>query len=440
MKSNHNMSLVNNNKIIHNPFLLFLPFLLFFVILVVKAKNGPISADSYVYLQFAKNLLHGFYSPPAPDINLIEGPGLPMLLVPFVGLNLPIICITLMNAVLQYLSIVFLFKTFQQHLPYTKSLLFTLLYAFCFSSYTYMSSVITEPLFLFLISVFLYFLVRGYKTDKRKNLYLAGLILGYMALVKVIFPWVVLTLLIGLCVALIFNRKDVNYKKGLLINFIAFIVISFYMIYTYSLTSRLFYFGSAGSDSFYWMSTPFENEYGDWNNQTYNATDSKRPERNLAIALLKANHQKDFDKVSKLNTLEKDDAIMKIAMNNIINHPTKYFKNIISNVSRLLYGFPNNYTFESQLKKIWYFPIIYTLLLYSLLMTIIHWKKITFIVRFIFAFSFIYLGGSALVSAESRNFIIILPALLFWIGYIFHQSVKIQFVGSIDENEVQKSG
>lgn len=440
MKSNHNISLVNNNKIIHNPFLLFLPFLLFFVILVVKAKNGPISADSYVYLQFAKNLLHGFYSPPAPYINLIEGPGLPILLVPFVGLNLPIICITLMNSVLQYLSIVFLFKTFQQYLPYTKSLLFTLLYAFCFSSYTYMSSVLTEPLSLFLISVFLYFLVRGYKTDKKNNLYIAGLILGYMSLVKVIFPWVVLTMLVGFCITLIFNKKDVNHKKGLLINLVAFIVISFYMIYTYSLTSKFFYFGSAGSDSFYWMSTPFENEYGDWNNQTYDATNSNRPERNLAIALLKANHQKDFDSVAKLNTLEKDDAIMKIAMNNIKKHPSKYFKNIISNVSRLFFGFPNNYTFESQLKKIWYFPIIYTLMLYSLLMTLIYWKKITFTIRFIFAFSFIYLGGSALVSAENRNFIIILPALLFWIGYIFHQSIKIQSIGSIDENEIQKVG
>lgn len=438
MKSNHTISRVTNSKIIHNPFLLFLPFLIFFILLVINAKNDPISADSYVYLTFAKNLLHGFYSPPAPNINLIEGPGFPILLVPFVSLNLPILCITLMNAILQYLSIVFLFKTFQQYLPYSKSLLFSILYAFCFSSYTYMSSVITEPLSLFLISILLYFLVRSYKTDKKRNLYIAGLILGYMALVKVIFPWVVITMLLGFCVILIFNIKNVNVKKGILINLVAFVVISFYMMYTYSLTSRFFYFGSAGNDAFYWMSTPFENEFGDWNNQTFDATNSWRPERKLAIALLKENHQKDFEGIAKLNTLEKDDAILKIALNNVKNHPVKYVKNIISNVSRLFFGFPNNYTFESQLKKVWYFAIIYTFMLYSLIMTFIHWKKITFSVRFIFLFSFIYLGGSSLVSAESRNFIIILPALLFWIGYIFHKSVNIQFVESNDENEIKE--
>ena len=92
-------------------FLLFLPFLVLFLLLVFKMHNDTMHGDEGRYVQFAENLCHGFYSPPPPDINLWNGPAYPLFLMPFVLLKLPLICITLANAFMQYLSIVFLFSS-----------------------------------------------------------------------------------------------------------------------------------------------------------------------------------------------------------------------------------------------------------------------------------------------------------------------------------------
>src|SRR5690348_11128528 len=71
-------------KIYSKPFLAFLPFLLLYAALILFLNNDALFGDEGRYLQFAHNLLHGFYSPPPPDINLWNGPGFPVYLMPFV--------------------------------------------------------------------------------------------------------------------------------------------------------------------------------------------------------------------------------------------------------------------------------------------------------------------------------------------------------------------
>lgn len=422
--SNKISSFLINNTIFRNPYFVFSPFLILFIILVILNRHAPLASDSHVYLMFANNLLHGFYSSPAPNINLIEGPGLPLLLVPFVALKLPLISVLFLNALFQYLSIIFLFKSLQHFLPFPKTLFFTALYASCYSSYYLLSSIVTEPLSLLLISLFSYFVIKSYNTSQKKYIFIAGIILGYMALVKVIFPYVLLTMLVYFVVMSIFYKNS-NYRKGLTITSAALIVLMPYMIYTFNLTGKLFYFGSAGNDTFYWMSTPFEYEYGSWNNTKFDAN-ADGPEKQLGIELLKANHQANFAKIEKMKPVEKGDALMDMAITNIKNHPVKYLKNCVANVSRLFFSFPKNYTFEVTMNKIWYFSIIYVLILYSLLMTILNWRTINLSIQAVFLLSFIYLGGSSLVSVDNRQLILILPAIILWIGYIIHKTVVIK--------------
>lgn len=216
-----------------------------------------------------------------------------------------------------------------------------------------------------------------------------------------------------------------NSKKGLIITSLAFLVILPYMVYTYNLTGKLFYFGSAGNDTFYWMSTPHEYEYGSWNNSKFEAN-ADGPEKQLGTELLKANHQKNFDRIAQLPPLEKDDAFLEMAIDNIKKHPVKYLKNCVSNVSRLFFSFPKNYTFEVPIYKVWYFSIIYVLLLYSLFITLFKWKSINYSIQVVCILSFIYLGGSTVVSVDNRQLLIIMPALILWIGYIFHKTVEIK--------------
>jgi 4-amino-4-deoxy-L-arabinose transferase-like glycosyltransferase len=422
MKSNIKiLTFFEKNKLFQNPFFLFLPFLILYIILVIINRHLPLGADSYVYLMFAENLLNGFYSPPFPNINLIESPGYPLILVPFVALKLPLISILLMNALFHYLSIVFLYKSLRFFLPSIKALIFATLYASCYSSYYLLNYIYTEPLSLFLISILMFYIIKTYQTDVKKYMFVAGLVLGYMALVKVIFPYVLFTLFIYFSILYIFKRSSV-YKKGLSITLVAFLVLLPYLFYTYNLTGKLFYFGSAGNDTLYWMSTPYENEYGSWNNSKFEAN-SEGPEKGLGTELFKSNHQENFDKIEKLYPLEKDDALLEMAIINIKNNPVKYLKNCVANVSRLFFSFPKNYTFERPIYKIWYFSIIYVLLLYSLLVTLFNWKSVSFSIRVVFLLSSIYLGGSSLVSVDNRQLILILPALMLWIGYMVHKTV-----------------
>lgn len=419
---------MTNFKLNRNPYLLFSPFLLFFILIALCLYHDTIDNDGLGYLLFAHNLLHGFYSPPAPDINLWWGPGYPIILVPFVGLRLPLICITLMNAVFLYLSIVFLFKAMLYFLEFRKALLFSLFWAFCYSSYHFLTLILTESFTIFLVSVFILSLVRTFNGQINKFLYLSGFVLGYIALTKVIFGYVILILLIWNVLLLIKNRKENAYKRSILILLVAFITVTPYLLYTYHITGRFFYWGNSGGMSLYWMSNPNEKEYGTWHNENLNPV-IKDIDIVITGALLKLNHQKDIDEVRKYKGVQKDDAYKRIAIQNIKNHPVKYFKNIVANISNLLFDFPQTYAYQHPIIKIWYFSILYTLMLISFVLTILNWGKITFSIRFIVVFVFVYLCGSSLVSGANRQFIIMVPALLLWIAYILDKLIilKIKF-------------
>jgi hypothetical protein len=115
-------------KITKNPYLLFLPFL---IILIIYAILNPTDGygDEHRYLTFAKNLVHGFYSPPPPNVNLTNGPGYPIILTPFVALDLPLIYITLLNPFFYYFSIIFLYKALQKVVSQKVTLIFSFFWA-----------------------------------------------------------------------------------------------------------------------------------------------------------------------------------------------------------------------------------------------------------------------------------------------------------------------
>jgi 4-amino-4-deoxy-L-arabinose transferase-like glycosyltransferase len=392
-----------------------------FVALVLKLHSDEMIGDEGGYMQFAQNILQGFYSPPAPDIDLWWGPGYPILLTPFIAMGLPLVFITLTNAVLQYLSIVMLFKAISQLVDFSKAMAFSLLWGFCYSIYPFMTRILTETFSSFLINLFIYFTIKAFKEGTKKHIYLAGFTLGYLALTKVMFGYVMLFLLLWSLLMWLKNTKVIEYRKSIVIILVGFLTASPYLIYTYKLTDRFFYWGNSGGMSLYWMSNPNDYEYGNWDNETF---DSLKDLGGGNTKLLKQNHQEDFEYILQFKGVEKDDAYKKVAIQNIKSHPKKYIKNIYANISRMIFGFPYHYARQTPLIKVWYFAILFSLTLYSIVLTIINWKKLVYSLRFVLVFTFIYLGGSTLLSAYNRQLIIIVPALLLWIAYIVSKSIK----------------
>ncbi len=225
---------------------------------------------------------------------------------------------------------------------------------------------------------------------------------------------------------------------------IAFVTTTPWLAYTYHMTGKLLYWSSFGGNNLYWMSTPYENEYGDWIEDSFNEISSKNriPGSNEKIKL---KHQKDLDQIfaskeaqelyfkngqlygSPYTGVIQDNVLKRIAVQNIKSHPFKFLQNCFSNIGRMIFNYPVSYTIQkpSTLKRL---PINGTIVIFGVLcfiITLANWRKILFSIRFLLFFGLIYFGGSILGSAEPRMFTVIVPILLFWIAYIFQRCIKI---------------
>lgn len=436
-------------KITGNPFLLFLPFFIIYVILILIYANPSLYGDEGRYLKYAFNLTHGFYTYPAPYLDLGNGPGYPLIITPFIALKLPLISIKLLNAVFYYFSVVLLFKALRQIVPFKFAIIFSLVWALYPNTFEEIPYVLPEVFASSLIPLFIFCVTFAFNKEKKtKNVYIymimAGLTFGYLALTKPIFGYVILVMIIGAIMLVIINRKNINYKKSLIILSIAFVTTLPWLGYTYHMTGKLFYWSSYGGNNLYWMSSPYENEYGDWKTDVFN----KIHEDLIAgsAKIIKLNHEKDFEKIfenkeaqnlyirdgkiygSPYTGVIQDDVLKKIAYDNIKSHPLKFLQNCISNVGRMIFNYPASYTIQkpSTLKRLPINGTILVLFAFCLIMTIAYWRKILFPIRFLLFFGLIYFGGSILGSAEPRMFTVIVPILLFWIAYILPRTIKIK--------------
>jgi hypothetical protein len=194
------------------------------------------------------------------------------------------------------------------------------------------------------------------------------------------------------------------------------------------------------------MSSPYSSEYGDW--IWFNYTDSKpdsdpqpsstnKIQTNLSYFENKINsisdslrlhHGKVFDEISKYDEIKQDDILKKEAWDNIKSHPAKFLENCISNIGRILFNYPYSYAIQkpSNLLRLPLNGIIVVIALFCIIPTIINWRRIKYPIRFMLLFAFLYLGGSVLGSAETRMFTVIVPILLFWIGFIAQKTVKMK--------------
>jgi len=411
-----------------NPFIVFSPFLLLFIIIVIKFNSNQWGGDEARYYGFAKNILMGFYSPAAPNINLWNGPGYPLFLVPFVWLEVPIIIIKIANAVLQYLSIVLLFLAIKKYTSRQIALIFSLFWASYYISYQEIFLIMTEPLTSFLSALIVYLIACNIRPDSSKWRYTLslGLVIGFLTLTKIIFGYVLLSLIIIYSISNLIYKNNINNNRSISVVLIALLLNGPYLLYTYNLTGKIFYWGNSGGNSLYWMSTPIEGEFGEWNNPTFTINcghDLKIP---CNAHQFSVHHKEEIDKITSLPIIDQDDAYKKIAIDNIINNPLKYVRNIISNVSRLLFGIPNSYFYQRE-QTIWRIipnSIILTFFIFSLIITLANRRFIPSEIYLVVGITMFYLLFSSLVSAYPRQFYVVVPLLLFWFAFIFDKAFK----------------
>ena len=392
------------------------PFLLLYLIRIALFHRGVLVGDEGRYLTFAKNLLNGFYSPQYPYFDLWNGPGYPILISPFVLLKLPLVTIRLLNGILLYFSLILNYKTFNIYSSKGISLLFTILLAFYFPILRMLTFILTEVFAWFLVSLICYLFVKCFKqsTVSWKLMLLVSFSIACLAMTKVIFGHVIMIMLFISSTLCFFRAFHSSAKKAALIFLASFIFCLPWLVYTHSVTGKIFYWTNSGGMSLYTMSTPFPDEFGDW--------------VSLEKLSLNPNHKVFIDSISKLNPLERDIAFKSKAIENIKNHPKKFLLNVVDNVGRMLFYYPFSHTQQTLDTYFIIIPNIFVavFIILSLMVSAFNSSKIPPGLFFILLFFLVYLAGSSLLSAYARMFYITIPFWYFYILYVFSDIVSIK--------------
>ncbi|MEO6707209.1 MAG: hypothetical protein ABIN04_15325 [Ginsengibacter sp.] len=392
------------------------PFLVLYLIICISFSSSEFVIDEGRYAWFANNLLKGFYAPKHSDVFLWNGPGYPILIAAFLFLKMPLITIKLLNAVLLYFSLIISYKTFSLYSPKKNAFIFTVLLGLYFPVFEMIPFLLTEILTWFLISLICFLLIKNHEQKKIKwgLILLAAFAIAYLAMVKVVFGYVILSMIFVSAFMFLWGRFRHTAKKSILIFTISMIFCLPWLIYTYNLTGKVFYWSNSGSMSLYTMSTPYPKELGDWSR-----------EDSLS---LNPNHKAFMDSISVLSPLEKDGAYKNAAINNIKNHPKKYFLNWVANIGRLLFSYPYSKTQQSIRTYFTILPdmFVVVIILLSFSISIINYKKFPEGMIFLFLFILIYLLGSTLLSAYRRMFYITMPFWFLYFSYFFDKIISIK--------------
>jgi 4-amino-4-deoxy-L-arabinose transferase-like glycosyltransferase len=298
------------------------------------------SGDEGVYVGLARNLTHGFYRAGSSDgplnmcfpgwetPDLWYGPGFPAFLAPLVALGLPVSVIRLVGPTLLLLSVLLFYRLLLETVGQRSALLGALGLGLFVPFYRYLPFLHSEFLALLLVIVAMIALTRALRTGSRGAMVVAAAALAGLALTRVAYGWV-LTLLLLVWLARWLIRRTTTARRLVMIHSLALALCVPWLVYTSAVTGRPFLWGTSGSLSLYWMSSPNAVDRGDW----HCASDV------FNVAWL-APHRPFFVAHAQDSPIEQDRALERQARKNIIHHPWKYAENLTANASRILFNAP----------------------------------------------------------------------------------------------------
>lgn len=106
-----------------------------------------------------------------------------------------------------------------------------------------------------------------------------------------------------------------------------------WLVYTYSLTRHVLYWGNSGGISLYWMSVPSPSQLGEWHAW-----------HSVFTAHALAAYRPLFRHLGTLSPLQQDLAFKHLAFVQAVGHPAKYALNLLANLGRMFLGFPFSFT------------------------------------------------------------------------------------------------
>ncbi|MGB5436868.1 MAG: hypothetical protein WBM98_13325 [Maribacter sp.] len=417
------------------------PLMVLYVVIVFVFSKDVLVGDEFRHLHYADNLLHGFYTE-ADNPELLNGPGYPLVLSPFLAINVGFLILRLLNAIFVFIGVVYFKKTIEFFAKEKYAIVFALLIGIYPPLLRYMPLIYSEPLTFMIICGLLFHVFKLYRSEKIdwKQIALISLYIGFLVLVKIIFLQVIGVSLLIVIVLFLWNRNRRNIKFALVLVG-GFLLIAPYLMYTYSLTGKLFYLGTGGGEILYHRSTPYEYEWGNWFSREdvlYGSSEDYQPDTVYKdLNRLSVNHHDIYMKLEDLTFIERDSAFKAIAIENMKAHPGKYLKNTIANVGRFLFHYPFSYRNQNMAAYGYLIPnaLILGLCILCIYPFILNRRKVPFELKAVIIFYLIYACAIVLLDGRGRNFIIMVPSLVLFFAYIYTNTVKITLLKPGEEKQ-----
>lgn len=300
--------------------------------LISVLKPHPSGTDEATYIGYAKNLTHGRYAQPHtlnPSAFLWHGPGLPGFLAPLVALHAPLgLMRVIAGPVLLFAAFCVFERLARLYVSERTAVIATYGLALYLPFLTVIGDIYVEPLATLCLTVAVFFGVRSFRGGRHDHLW-AGTALAALALCRVEYGYVLLAALVLSGVWLLVRRSAAA-RHSAIAAAVALVLCIPWLGYTYSLTSKPFYWGNSGGLSLYWMTAP--GNLGDWHSGT----------EVFAVPQLAAARPL-FTELRRLQPVTQDERLQHVAFRNMRNDPLHYLANVGRNVGRLLFNTPYSF-------------------------------------------------------------------------------------------------
>ena len=378
--------------------------------------------DEPRYMQYAVNLTHGYYvSDDNPDF--INGPGYPFVLYPFVAADVSLMWARALNACFIGLGAALLFHMVRGYAGFGWALASASWLVLHSDTWVNAKDIVTEAMTTCIIIVFSWCFCRALKAERRVWAWcvLCSLVLAWLAMTRVMFGHVITVMLLGsLGLSLFWKSLRPVLLRTAAITALAFALCLPYLAYTKAKTGSLLRWSTNSGELFYWLTTtnvPRGN--GQW--YTY--------DEGMTLPGLAPYHKEFLERVTKLPVLEREEAFREKGWENVrTSSPVRLLYNWVSNVFRLLVGYPTAFKNEgitTVLVSCFNIPLL-VLVLAAVALAIRRPKRVPVELAVLFVFAAIYLGGSTLATARSRYSIVMMPVLLLTTATMLKRNVRVE--------------
>jgi hypothetical protein len=310
-----------------------LPLLALYALVAAVAQPGPTPVgDEAPLLRFSDRILHGHYAVPGTMDSisyLWHGPGTPLLLTPFVALDLPLVAVRFVGPILLFAAALVFYRLLRTRLTPRGALIGTCAFGLYVPFYEGLPSLHKEPLAVLLVTAGLLWTSRLLVGGRRRHMILAGLALGGLAMVRLEYGWLALALLAvsALWWGLAADRTPA--RRMMCVCVVALATCVPWLVYTYGVTGHALYWGNSGGSSLYWMSPTGGAETGQWH-AVHTVFQDPALSRYRVL----------FAGLQRLTPLQRDQTLRRFALDNIRARPGQYVRNLAANVARLWFFEP----------------------------------------------------------------------------------------------------